>query len=88
MDRLLCLICGFLLEERRRRNDDLCNSCRMRPAKSIKYNDDVCIPWHGEFDYNDNPVVSGMLFMPGVRVCGHRDCVNPNHCPLPIEEVI
>lgn len=39
-----------------------------------------CISHQGRYDDNDNPLTdSGELFMPGVRSCGHRDCVNKNH---------
>lgn len=40
---------------------------------------EVCLAWRGDFDENDNPVHNGKLFMPGVRSCGHRDCINPDH---------
>jgi hypothetical protein len=46
----------------------------------IRYSkNDVCLAWRGDFDENDNPMHDGKLFMPGVRECGHRDCINPEH---------
>jgi hypothetical protein len=40
------------------------------------------VPWRGDFDLEDNPMVNGGLLLPGVRLCGHRDCVNPHHIEL------
>lgn len=78
MERTLCLRCGGKLDDRRRR-DDFCASCRAKPAKTVKFGDDVCIPWRGDFDEEDNPLFHGQPYMPGLRVCNHRDCVNPLH---------
>jgi hypothetical protein len=39
----------------------------------------VCEAWQGDFDDNDNPLLNGLLFMPGTRTCGHRDCINVAH---------
>jgi hypothetical protein len=39
-----------------------------------------CISHTGLFDDWDNPVDDkGQLFMPGLRLCLHSDCVNPTH---------
>lgn len=78
MERILCLRCGGRLDNRRRK-DDFCSSCKMKPAKTVPFGDDVCIPWRGDFDEVDNPLQGGSLYLPGVRVCNHSDCVNPNH---------
>lgn len=64
---------------KRRQQVVLCVSCRMRPALSIQYGASRCVPWRGDFDRDDNPIVHGELFLPGVRACGHRDCVNGLH---------
>jgi hypothetical protein len=40
------------------------------------------VPWRGDFDLEDNPMVNGHLLLPGVRLCEHRDCVNPHHIEL------
>ena len=64
---------------KRRQQIVLCVSCRMRPALSIQYGASRCVPWRGDFDKDDNPMVHGELFLPGVRACGHRDCVNGLH---------
>ena len=70
------------MEQRKeRRIAILCVSCVARPAKTIKGPlDTKCIPWHGDFDAQDNPLNSeGFKFMPGKRLCNFRDCVNPDH---------
>jgi hypothetical protein len=59
----------------------------MRPALSIQYGASRCVPWRGDFDRDDNPIHHGILFLPGKRLCGHRDCVNANHVELLDEEV-
>jgi hypothetical protein len=64
---------------KRRQQVVLCVSCRMRPALSIQYGSSRCVPWRGDFDREDNPMVHGVLFLPGVRACGHSDCVNGLH---------
>lgn len=57
-----------------------CESCRVQRRRFIKYDNGlVCEAWQGDFDEWDNPTDNGELFMPGVRTCGHRDCVNPDH---------
>ena len=79
---MLCRRCGLSWEVplvKRRQQVVLCVSCRMRPALSIQYGASRCVPWRGDFDRDDNPIVHGVLFLPGVRACGHRDCVNGLH---------
>lgn len=56
-----------------------CDACNARPVKSIMYQGDVCYPWKGEFDLDDNPIQDGKLYRPGTRTCGHRDCVRTQH---------
>ena len=40
-----------------------------------------CLPWHGGFAGDDVTPLDddGRLVLPGVRGCGHNDCVNPSH---------
>ena len=57
----------------------LCESCRAPKRNRLKYGDQVCLPHHGDFDAADNPLLAGVLFLPGFRHCGHSDCVNPDH---------
>ena len=80
---LTCRRCGFaefVPGDKRKRLDQLCADCRRRPAKTINYGfAKPCIPHHGEFDNDDNPIQNGHLFLPGKRDCGHRDCVELTH---------
>jgi len=40
----------------------------------------TCYPYAGDVDELWRPLdASGGLFRPGVRLCGHADCVNLNH---------
>ena len=86
-NRLVCGRCGWswVVDQLKRSSGRvLCVSCRMRPALSIQYGASRCIPWKGCFDLEDRPIVHGELFLPGVRSCGHSDCVNGLH--IVIEE--
>ena len=57
-----------------------CESCRAPRRRFIKYDTgQVCEAWQGDFDEWDNPVLDGELFLPGIRMCNHRDCVNVEH---------
>ena len=49
-------------------------------ANEIKYDGKVCRPWRGEVDEDFNPIDRNLkLYLPGIRVCGHKDCVNKDH---------
>lgn len=82
--KLVCERCGavtYVSLEKRRPKEYFCSSCKARPAKSINYGlEKSCKPWAGEFDDLDNPLLDGHLVLPGLRVCGHRDCVEISHC--------
>jgi DNA-directed RNA polymerase subunit RPC12/RpoP len=79
----ICNRCGHIW---RVKMDELksgvrCADCRMGQSLIVKYGNTKCLPWQGEFDsetltrpiYEDKPV------LPGIRNCGHLDCVNPEH---------
>ena len=59
----------------------LCQSCRTRRSSTVKTGDMKCLPWHGRFagdlvtPLND----FGEPVLPGKRLCGMLDCVNPDH---------
>lgn len=78
-----CCRCGFkwvVNAEKRGRRDLKCISCRVKPATTIQYGKLRCTPHQGLLDQNLNPVNSnGMAVLPGFRLCGHKDCVNPAH---------
>lgn len=66
--------------EKRGRKDLLCISCRVRTAKTIQYGKLRCSPHQGQIDDQLNPLDDdGELLLPGERICGHKDCVNPAH---------
>lgn len=82
LNLVVCFRCGVkwvVSPAKRGRRDLLCVSCRMKPVKSIQYGVERCVPWHGDFTENDEPLLNGVLFMVGERSCLHRDCVNPMH---------
>ena len=82
-----CERCGIEIDERtieRRRargmTDQRCSDCRTQHLYEIRYNDIVCRPWRGEVDEDLNPIDGQLrLYLPGVRTCGHRDCVTKDH---------
>jgi hypothetical protein len=76
-----CRRCGMRWESSTQRKTDtpFCASCRAKRHKIVRYGERVCIPHHGEYDEEDNPMESGILVLPGIRICGHKDCVNIDH---------
>ena len=80
-NQVMCHKCGivWVVAPKKKKTADLCVSCRAKPAKTVKYGGESCIPHHGKFDALDRPVLDGILFMPGERSCGHSDCVNEQH---------
>ena len=81
-NKAVCSRCGFVWMiniTKKGRTDLLCVSCRAKPATAIQYGKLRCLPWSGEFDDWDNPVDGFGFVLPGVRICGHKDCVNPKH---------
>lgn len=76
-----CDRCGvkYTISSRRPGKSDYCSSCIAKPTERITYSGAYCIAWHGQFDEQDNPVKNNQLYRPGVRTCGHRDCVRVSH---------
>lgn len=76
-----CSRCGWQWEIDGKRNNlkAKCDSCKAKRQERITYGDDVCLPWGGDFDADDNPMEKGLPYLPGYRLCNHRDCVNVNH---------
>lgn len=83
LNEVECRRCGFrwsVSADKRDRKDLLCKSCRVKPAKVIQYGRLRCEPHTGDFDDDLNPITeTGELFLPGERVCGHKDCVKLEH---------
>jgi hypothetical protein len=81
-----CVRCGIAedtrrMEQRRKRKMILlCASCDARPEKTIQTQFGKCMPWHGLFDLEDNPLKDdGTPYLKGERLCGKRDCVSTDH---------
>jgi hypothetical protein len=82
-----CERCGIEIDERtidRRKGrgilDQRCSDCRVKQLNEIKYNGIICRPWRGEVDEEFNPIDRNLkLYLPGIRTCGHRDCVTKDH---------
>lgn len=82
-----CERCGIYIDEiiiykreKRGDNDTRCRDCRARPSREVKYNNEICRPWWGELDDDFNPIDDkGRLYLAGVRICGHKDCVRREH---------
>lgn len=45
----------------------------------MKYGEEECLAWGGDFDKFNNPVLGQHLYLPGYRLCGHSDCVRDDH---------
>ena len=77
----LCSRCGFQWEIPGKRNNlkAKCDSCKAVRKEKIVYGDEVCLPWSGDFDPDNRPMMNGELYLPGLRLCKHRDCTNVNH---------
>lgn len=88
-----CIRCGIdvsesAIERRKARGiyDGRCQDCRGHRAHEVKYNGEPCRPWRGEVDEDLNPIDRHLkLYLPGVRTCGHKDCVNKNHIIPPFD---
>lgn len=66
--------------------DGQCLDCKMPPTRELKYNKERCRPWNGEVDENFQPLdQKGRLYLPGIRTCNHKDCVNKSHIIPDIE---
>ncbi len=82
-NKVICERCGAtwtVNQDKRHRTDLLCASCRAKPAITIQYGELRCIPWTGTFaDDGVTPILDGSPFLPGSRICNHKDCCNPKH---------
>jgi hypothetical protein len=82
MPGVQCERCGFewrVSSVRRKRI--LCASCRAQKVQTIHSGDGKCLPWSGHFMKDEVTPVDddGNVVLPGVRSCGHTDCVAPYH---------
>jgi hypothetical protein len=83
MPEVQCERCGYQWTVSSRRGKIvLCASCRARKVQTITLTDDgKCFPWAGRFAADEVTPVDddGVPVFPGVRGCGHNDCVNVAH---------
>jgi len=79
-----CLKCGQginidTFEKRVNRGSpdpQICRDCTATPRRIFG----DCVAWMGDVDLDTlAPLKRGKLWLPGVRVCGKRDCVNRRH---------
>lgn len=87
---LICKRCGagfqlkgdaYLKRVERGSQTDFCGDCAAKPARFERHGELNCKPWQGEIDLDTmTPVdTKGRPYMPGIRLCGHSDCVNSAH---------
>lgn len=82
-----CNRCGIEISEgaiqaRKARGnfDGRCQDCRPHVSREVKYQGETCRPWVGEVDEELRPIDKQLrLYLPGIRTCGHKDCVNKQH---------
>lgn len=79
---VICERCGFKWEiNSSRKPNPLCVSCRARRVQTVATVRGKCYPWHGHFAPDMTTPISedGSAVLPGIRICGNLDCVNPTH---------
>lgn len=87
---LICKRCGadFILgvdalakRKERGTQTDFCGDCAAKPARFERHGELNCKPWQGDIDLDTMTPVDtrGRPYMPGIRLCGHSDCVNSAH---------
>jgi hypothetical protein len=83
-----CSYCGAnslsreAIQKRKSRGSDrrICLDCSAAKKTTLAYGDLICKPWAGDLDLDTlAPLKNGLVFMPGERLCGHKDCVEPSH---------
>ena len=86
---IFCKKCGVedtdaaMAKRKERGHPLLCASCRAKPAKTVRTKYGVCVPHHGNFDADENPLDEyGRLLFKGKRLCGNKDCIALDHIEL------
>jgi len=94
-----CVRCGYLHSKGKNNKSGLCVSCRLAessplsasPTRSTSSgNPDLspCRAWLRDFDNLDHPIhPDGTFVAPGRRLCGHSDCVAPDHVIVEEQDV-
>ena len=94
---IFCRQCGIIItyevwykrKIRNRENWDHCRDCIATPKKVEVFVHPslgriACVPYVGELNELWQPINAvGDLYLPGERICGHKDCVNTNHILKP-----
>jgi hypothetical protein len=94
---IFCRQCGIIISYevwykrkiRNRDNWDHCRDCIATPRKiEVTFHPSLgrieCVPYVGEVNELWQPINAvGDLYLPGERICGHKDCVNKNHIRQP-----
>lgn len=71
---------GYIAKRLERGLDPLCKSCSAKRRLRLRTDYGICWPHQGEFDDYDNPLNDkGEILYQANRLCGNRDCVNPEH---------
>jgi len=82
MPVIVCERCGYEWSlKSTRQKTVLCAGCRAKKVATVhRARSGKCLPWQGMFLGEVSPIFDdGRLVLPGVRTCGHSDCVNANH---------
>jgi hypothetical protein len=99
---IFCRQCGIIIPydvwyKRKFRNNanwDHCRDCIATPRKTeISIHPSLgrieCVPYDGEVNELWQPINAvGDLYLPGERICGHKDCVNKNHILPPEDKTV
>ena len=80
-----CERCGIEVDPRvilkrvsRGNTNKNCGDCNIGPTKYLK--DTACRPHQGLVDDDLNPIDDYLQpYRPGVRICGHKDCIALSH---------
>ena len=98
---IFCKQCGIIISyevwyKRKVRNRDNwyhCRDCIATPKKTEVFIHPslgriACVPYVGEVNEQWQPINAvGDLYLPGERICGHKDCVNTKHILKPEPKV-
>jgi hypothetical protein len=82
MPVIVCERCGYEWSlKSTRQKTVLCAGCRAKKVATVhRARSGKCLPWQGMFVNEVTPIFDdGREVLPGVRSCGHTDCVNAGH---------
>ena len=81
----ICIRCGFQWNVSKSRLAQgqrfFCKSCRSAKRFTVENGAFICVPHQGQFGEDlVTPYKDGEPYLPGVRICGKQDRVEPLHC--------